>query len=56
VTVLTGEGRLAYSFGSSGSGDYQFRQLHSPAVSADGWLVVSDYGGDRVMVYRPIKR
>jgi sugar lactone lactonase YvrE len=53
VRVLRADGKEIYSFGMTGTGQYQFRQAHSICVNREGWLFVSDYGGDRVVVYRP---
>ena len=53
ISLFTPDGREAFSFGSTGIGQYQFRQAHSICVSREGWLFVSDYAGDRVIVYRP---
>jgi len=53
VTVLTESGRELYSLGSTGTGDYQFRRANSVCVNDKGWLFVSDYDGNRVLVFRP---
>lgn len=53
ISLFTRDGKEVFSFGSTGTGQYQFRQAHSICVSREGWLFVSDYVGDRVIVYRP---
>jgi DNA-binding beta-propeller fold protein YncE len=53
ISLFTRDGKEVFSFGSTGIGQYQFRQAHSICVSREGWLFVSDYAGDRVIVYRP---
>jgi len=53
ISALTRGGKETFSFGSTGIGQYQFKQAHSSCFSREGWLFVSDYGGDRVVVYRP---
>ncbi len=54
VLVLTRKGAELYSFGSAGTGQYRFRQAFGVCVDADGRLYVSDYKGNRVLVYRPV--
>jgi DNA-binding beta-propeller fold protein YncE len=53
ISLFTLDGKEVFSFGSTGVGQYQFRQAHSICVSREGLLFISDYAGDRVIVYRP---
>ena len=53
VSVLSRSGRDLYTFGSTGTGDYQFRRAHSVCANDEGWLFVSDFDGNRVLVFRP---
>ncbi|MFH1892866.1 MAG: NHL repeat-containing protein [Candidatus Zixiibacteriota bacterium] len=53
VSIFGGDGKELYSFGSTGTGDYQFRRAESICVNNEGWIFVSDTEGDRVMVFRP---
>ncbi len=53
VRIIASDGDEIYALGSSGTGEYRFRQAHSICVNREGWLFVSDYIGDGVMVYRP---
>ncbi len=53
VSVYSSNGKVFYSFGSTGQSEYQFRHVHSVCVDDDGWLYVSDQGADKVAVFRP---
>jgi tripartite motif-containing protein 2/3/tripartite motif-containing protein 71 len=55
ISVFDRADREIFMFGSTGMGQYQFRQATSICTNEDGWLFVSDSEGDRVVVYRPNK-
>lgn len=55
ISVFNRSDKEVFVFGSTGVGQYQFRQASSVCTNKEGWLFVSDYEGDRVVVYRPNK-
>jgi len=53
VSIHTTEGKRLHSFGSTGTGDYQFMSAQSVCVNYDGWIFVSDREAHRVVIFRP---
>jgi tripartite motif-containing protein 71 len=53
VQKFTNEGTFVTEFGSSGSGDGQFKFPHSIVVNPDGLVYVTDYFNSRVQVFAP---
>ena len=54
MQVFDKKGNLLAIWGSEGSGDGQFDNLHGVFVDQEtGWLYLADTGNDRVQVYKP---
>jgi len=54
VRVFNTQGKILYTFGSTGIGEYRFEQAFGVCVDGNGRLYVSDYKGNRILVYRPV--